>query len=81
MNQISGEKYQSHTMRQLTSLLFKFPKLRVIWSTSYLDTICLMRELKRNAVDADPNRFSPQGDGELEIAEEGEEAEESVFDF
>lgn len=38
-NKVTGERYAVNIRKQLVSILCRFPKINVIWSTSYLQTI------------------------------------------
>lgn len=51
-------------MRQLSHLLVRFPKLGMVWSTAYLETVELFIELKKNQLEPEIHRFSPDADNE-----------------
>lgn len=47
--------------------MHRFPKINLLWSTNYLETVRYFVELKRNREEPDLAKFKPQGEDELEV--------------
>jgi ERCC4-type nuclease len=59
-SKVTDEKYLFNVRKQLVQLMAQFPKLNLIWSTSYMHTVKCFVELKKNQENADLAKFKPQ---------------------
>ena len=62
VNSITGERFNINIRRQLLELMFRYPRLRIIWSSSIMHSISIITELKKNQPEPEINKFRPQSE-------------------